>query len=197
MATRWLIGDSHSEGMQGYARAAGWGVVAHRGWSTYSYAKGGGANLPDVTGADVIVVALGSNDGDATALPSSMRTVVGQLREQAPDARIFWVGPPDVTRSDLVPKMARVRATQQDVAGELGVTWVDAVPFTGTGRASDGLHYTIGTGYKAFWRGIDGAAGAAGTTAEPGLVSSSGPAAIIAAVAAVVVLVVALVWLSD
>lgn len=124
--TVFLAGDSHAEGL---ARVLEHGALdAARGRRT-----AGQGPLP--TGADWVVVSLGTNDRPGPALVEDVRTLLA-TRAGRP---LVWMLPPRATRADVAGRRAAtVAAIREGAAGVTGVVLVDPVEVP----LSDGVHPT-------------------------------------------------------
>ncbi len=151
-----LIGDSHTEAyfppLRKRLEEAGHqvvGQVSNRGWSVFSY-----NNKPQQIQAaiqgnpDVVVVSLGGNN--ARLNDSYKDGVISFLQNVGyPQRRIVWVGAAKALREDVEK---RHQWTADWLKGNLpnDVVFIDTRPFTQTGHASDGVHFTS-SHYREVW----------------------------------------------
>ena len=88
---------------------------------------------------DVILVALGTNDGLTRDLRTLYKSALTELTHRFPNALIITLGPPEANLARLT-HLVEIRQMQAQVSRELGITWIDRdVPCE---LAGDGVHQT-------------------------------------------------------
>lgn len=145
------LGDSHAEYLGPLLGAR---TETRGGWSAVQYAAVDDWNV----GADaaIVYIVLGTNDGWNTPdeEQTAMTAIVNRVRAQAPDARIVWVGPPDLEPLRATDGIAHA---QEAVCRELGIRWIDSRPLATGEHTPEGIHYTR-DGYAVWARNILAAA---------------------------------------
>lgn len=110
------------------------------------------AQVASVTGKNLIVVAMGTNDnnaGDMTALQAAVEAAITNLKATNPGAEIYWMNVlPRWTAVDGVTEVdkANIRAAVAAGCAARGVTCWDTytTPWIEAADTSDGLHPTAG-----------------------------------------------------
>jgi hypothetical protein len=123
--------------------------VARSGWSTAKYLRD-----PDWSpgSANVVLVALGTND-DASNYNTYAQVLRGMVnRVRANGAKVIWVGPSVVTAPSHAQRVNAVADAQASILPGLGVQWIDGRQL-GTADAADGIHFTR-QGYETLARGL-------------------------------------------
>jgi len=178
----YLIGDSHTVGGFGGELRTRLALAGRRvqtlavvGWHISDASAALEARPLDALDAGAIalvVVALGHNDwgGPPSAVQRSAERLAALVEQQAPTARLVWVGPPKTLKSDG-------RKATEGIAAALAVrprwTWVDSRPITGSlPTGADGILFGAVAG--AAWAAAVWTALALGDAAKKASSSSAG-----------------------
>jgi lysophospholipase L1-like esterase len=94
---------------------------------------------------DVVLIALGTNDGTAprlsAAYQASFERLLARAREAFPPAQIVVLGPPPAD-PHRVPCLLEVRLAQAQAASHNRAGWVDRAVLLQGGLRADGVHFT-------------------------------------------------------
>lgn len=177
-AAAFLLGDSHTLGAFGselrsrlQAAGASSDTRAVVGWHI-SEATASLTQTPIPVGAVLVLVALGHNDwgGPPTAVERAADRLAALIEQQAPTARLVWVGPPKTRKSDA-------RKATEGIAAALARrprwTFLDSRPITSSlPTGADGMHF--GTVAGAAWASAICTALALGDAAQKAKNSDAG-----------------------
>lgn len=119
---------------------------AQRGWSERNYQTDNTlpAQLAEAR-PDVVIIGLGGNNSvkDTARYLATVRWVLDAARE-AGAAQIIWLGPAAATKEPFKSNKEWTRSAQSTaLSAESDVVWVDMFPFTGSGHATDGVHFVM------------------------------------------------------
>lgn len=148
-----LVGDSHAQVVWSLfkARLGDLGTVvfsrAEPGWEIRSYQQDGKlADQIQEARPDVVVFGVGGNNFELTASAYVKRLEWAVETARKAGARwILWVGPATALPDDVAARHEATAALQQALLPPLGVTWIDARPWTRTGHQDDGVHFKTAT----------------------------------------------------
>lgn len=151
MTRRVLIGDSHASGLARAAERAGEPFAAWHsmpGQRTRHIAASSWL-LENGTGADEVWIVSSGNDRPADDLRAPVEALLAQV---PPGARVFWVGPPTAVdpRLDVDEYHRQTTVKLRDILRGTRARFIDARPFTRSGHAGDGVHFTH-AGYDAWY----------------------------------------------
>ncbi len=159
-----LVGDSHlagvalGDGLRRLVDELG-GQVAiteqHNGWSAARYVSSDRLVRFQSMNLDAAVVVLGGNNRQARAdYTKTLRALLSTLAGVG-IKRVLWIGPAhsDATKAPEVAAWHdRTTALQRELLPELAretnlqIAWIDSNPWTLSGQADDGVHFTLGAG---------------------------------------------------
>lgn len=156
------IGDSHSEpgsislkhAMEPFFAREGARVIrwaGRRGWSTGCYLDGrpcprSATRTDDVPGlvqnADIVFIELGANDNPGRGYADGIRRWLSTVRATEPSAEIVWIGPPAAVADGVRERHDDVAERLRGIVRGEGARFIDSRPFTTSGHARDGVHFT-------------------------------------------------------
>lgn len=134
------------------------------GFTSMSYLKYYNAGNVDVTGADIVLIMLGSNGGldleNDVQGNADYYSIISLIKKDAPQAKIVLITPPHVTENPeysncgYINNVLKARAFVKDVAEKLSLPLIDLGAFDEFNaetekiyQSNDGLHFNE-KGYK-------------------------------------------------
>jgi hypothetical protein len=126
------------------------------------------------TGADLVLVVLGGNDGELAANTARYRAKIDALLlelRRAGAREVVWVGPMHADDARVAQLHDAAREAQGS-GGVTGVKWIDGYPLSYRAEhAGDGVHFTR-RGYASIAADIERAVWAQGASTAIGLVGT-------------------------
>ena len=109
-----------------------------------------------VSSADVVIVALGRNDGSPSY--RAYADTLSRICELFPRQSVVWIGPAFSLDNNVHRRHARARDFQRryftdSAYRQPGFWWFDSFPVTRAGHRSDGVHFTR-EGYRRWARAV-------------------------------------------